>query len=63
MVNWPVPTAKDFEGKPANVTVTPRAYTPPVKLLIGIRTIEYTATDDELRTAYCRFSVEVKGSF
>ena len=62
-VNWTVPTATDYEGKPATVTVRPTGSVPPVTFSIGIRTIEYKATEIHSPTAYCRFSVEVKGSF
>ena len=62
-VTWTVPTATDFEGKKATVTVNPAGSLPPVLLNIGKRTIEYTATDVHSRTANCRFSIEVKGSF
>ena len=62
-VTWTVPTATDYKGMRVTVTVKPTAYVPPVKLRIGVRMIEYTATDDESRIAYCRFSVKVKGSF
>ena len=61
-VNWPVPTARDYEGKPAIVSVNPDFY-PPVKLRIGVRKVEYTATGGRSQTAFCRFFVEVKGSF
>ena len=63
-VTWTVPTATDFEGKPATVTVTPARYVPPIELRIGKQNIEYTARDDEAgRTAHCRFFIEVKGLF
>ena len=61
-VTWTVPTATDYEGKPATVTVKPTAIVPPVKLKIGLTTIEYTATEKHSPAAYCRYTVEVKGS-
>ena len=62
-VTWTVPTATDYEGKPATVTVRPTGSVPPVIFRIGIRTIQYTATEIHSPTAYCRFSIEVNGSF
>ena len=61
-VTWTVPTATDYEGKQATVTVRPTGSVPPVTFSIGITTIEYKATEIHSPTAYCRFSVEVKGS-
>ena len=60
-VTWTVPTATDYQGKPAAVRHT--GYVPPVNFKIGRRTIEYEATEIHSPPAYCRFSVEVKGSF
>ena len=62
-VAWTVPTATDYEGKQATVTVRPTGSVPPVTFIIGIRTIQYTATEIHSPTAYCRFSIEVNGSF
>ena len=62
-VSWTVPTAVDWTGNPAKVTVKPPEYVPPVTFTIGTRTIEYIATDAFNLTASCRFSVEIKGLF
>ena len=60
-VTWTVPTATDYQGKAATVRHT--GYVPPVQFKIGRRTIEYTATEIHSPSAYCRFSVEIRGSF
>ena len=62
MVDWPVPRARDYDGNPAIVSVNPDLH-PPVRLSIGVRMVEYTATGGRSQTAFCRFFVEVKGSF
>ena len=62
-VTWTVPTATDFEGKRATVTVTPARHVPPIDLDIGKIMIVYTATDYDNRKAYCQFSVEIKGLY